>query len=283
MTWFWGSLLVLGTWAVWRRNWWALGLVAVLSGVTLLDDEFRWLSPMHVGAAAVAVALIAVAPRPVWVALLATACAAMAVHTAVVAVPFSEYDKLCNVPGQCVQITITTTTPRFLTQENPATTPLEPWFDLPFLPAWLLVAGLLGWAVRRLSWRVAVAAACYGAALVWLGGHMAPLVVFAAAAAAIGPRKDAHYLAGAGILALALADRYDAWTLLVTLISIVAALGLGIWALVKKNGANAAIALVALAVAPLTPFLGAGVLLVSPVIRRTAGRSAGTPGLQPAE
>ena len=61
------------------------------------------------------------------------------------------------------------------------------------------------------------------------------------------------------------------------------ALGLGIWALAKKNGADAAIALVSLAVAPLTPFLSAGVLLVSPVIRRTVARSAGTPDLQPAE
>ncbi|GGM95926.1 hypothetical protein GCM10011609_36920 [Lentzea pudingi] len=56
---------------------------------------------------------------------------------------------------------------------------------------------------------------------------------------------------------LALADRYSMWPLLVTIVAI-AALGLGILALTKKNGVDAAIALVSLAVAPPTPFLSAG-------------------------
>ncbi|SFR29935.1 hypothetical protein SAMN04488564_12428 [Lentzea waywayandensis] len=56
----------------------------------------------------------------------------------------------------------------------------------------------------------------------------------------------------------------------------------GINALIKKNGADAAVALVSLATAPLTPFFSAEVLLVVVLVRRTAARSAGTPRRQPA-
>ncbi len=126
----------------------------------------------------------------------------------------------------------------------------------------MVVVGVLGWAIRRLSWRVAVAGALYGAA-VWTMPYQAPIVLFTAAAAALGPRRDPHYLAGLGILALALTDQYDAWTLMVTIVAITVALGLGIWALVKKNGVDAAVALVALASATVTPFLSAGVLLIA--------------------
>ncbi|GAA3660086.1 hypothetical protein GCM10022267_52870 [Lentzea roselyniae] len=96
----------------------------------------------------------------------------------------------------------------------------------------------------------------------------APIVLFAAAAAAIGPRRDARYLTGIGILALVLIDQRGPWTLLVTIIAITVTLGLGIWAWVKKNGVDGAVALVSLASAALTPFLSAGVLLVASAIKQ---------------
>ncbi|WP_330274047.1 hypothetical protein OG205_46240 [Lentzea sp. NBC_00516] len=70
---------------------------------------------------------------------------------------------------------------------------------------------------------------------------------------------------------------------LVLIIALAIALGLGIRAVATKNGSDAAVALVSLATATLTPFLSAGVLLAYVVIRRTAARSAGTSNLQPAE
>ena len=106
----------------------------------------------------------------------------------------------------------------------------------------------------------------YGVAVMTMP-YEAPIVLFAAAAAAIGPRKDVHYLAGVGILALALIDQQGSWTLLVTIIAITVTLALAGWAVFKKNGVNGAVALVSMAAASLTPFLSAGVLLIASAIK----------------
>ncbi|MGW6935871.1 hypothetical protein ACWGE0_37850 [Lentzea sp. NPDC054927] len=218
------------------------------------------------GAVVAALLLIALAPRPAWVALvIAGAGAFAAVETRPSAPSWWQ-----GCPGGVSACLVAV-------EEDP----YEPSFmrfilDWPTIPAWLVVAGVLGWAIRRRSWRTAIAGAVYGAA-VFAMPHEAPIVLVAAATAALGPRKDAHFLAGVGLFALAWADL--PWTLLV---AIAVPLALAIWAAATKNGVNVAVALVSLASAPLTPFLSAGVLLATALIRRTAAGSAGTPDRRPA-
>jgi hypothetical protein len=200
----------------------------------------NWLPPLQFAALAIAVLLIVVAPRPAWVALLIAGLAAYSVRSAVLSVGFDHY-----------------------------LDDTKDFLQLPPLPGWLIVLGVLGWAVRRRSWRTAVAGAVYGVAVEMLP-YEAPIVLFAAAAAALGPRKDVRYLTGIGVLALALANQYGQWTLIVTIIAITATLALVVWALVQKDGVNGAVALVALASAALTPLLSAGVLLAASLLSRRA-------------
>lgn len=252
---------------------------AALAALSLINEQTHWLPPLQFAALAISVLLIVVAPRPAWVALVIAGLAAFSVRSVFMMVDFAHIDAVClNGSAIC-----SGSQPGWYIQEDPFYSPDVTRFflELPVVPAWVVVAGVLGWAIRRLSWRVAVAGALYGAA-VWTMPYQAPIVLFAAAAAALGPRRDPYYLAGLGILALALMDQYDVWTLMVTIVAITVALALGIWALAKKNGVNAAVALVALASATVTPFLAAGVLLAASLIRRTAERSAGTPRRRPA-
>lgn len=244
---------------------------AALAALALINEQMLWLPPLQFAALAIAVLLIVVAPRPAWVALVIAGLAAYSVRAVFFMVDFGHRDALClNGSAIC-----SGTQPGWYTADEKLYSPSVTKFflELPVVPAWLVVAGVLGWAIRRRSWRTAVAGALYGVAVVVMP-YEAPFVLFAAAAAAIGPRKDIRYLAGIGILALALIDQQGPWTLMVTIVTITVTLALGIWALAKKNGVNATVALVALASAPLTPFLSAGVLLASPLIRRTAERSA---------
>ncbi|NGY65675.1 hypothetical protein G7043_42985 [Lentzea sp. NEAU-D13] len=221
------------------------------------------------GALAAVLLLLAVAPRPAWVALAIAGAGAFAAVEAVPSAPPS-WPGCPNGASACIQIGW------YTGEEDHEPSFIRFLYDWPTVPAWLVVAGVLGWAIRRRSWRTAIASAVYGAA-VFVMPYEAPIVLLAAAAAAIGPRRDAHYLAGVGLFALAWTDL--PWTLLIT---ITVTLALGIRAVATKNGVNAAAALVSLASAPLTPFLSAGVLLTTVLIRRTAARSAGTPNPRPA-
>ena len=221
------------------------------------------------GALAAALLLLAVAPRPAWVALAIAGAGAFAAVEAMPSAPPS-WSGCPNGASACFQIGW------YTGEEDHEPSFLRFLYDWPTIPAWLVVAGVLGWAIRRRSWRTAIAGAVYGAA-VFVMPYEAPIVLLAAAAAAIGPRRDAHYIAGVGLFALAWADL--PWTLLIT---ITVTLALTILAAATKNGVNATVALVSLASAPLTPFLSAVVLLTIVLIRRTAARSAGTPNPQPA-
>lgn len=251
---------------------------AALVVLALVNDQLHWLPPHTFAALAIAVLLVVVAPRPAWVALVVAGLAAYSVRSVFLMVDFGHINAVClNGSAICG------TEPGWYTTEGTLfSSEVQYYLELPVVPAWLVVAGVLGWAIRRRSWRTAVAGAVYAAA-VMATPFQAPIVLLAAAAAALGPRRDVQYLAGVGILALALIDQQGPWTLIVTIVAIALTLALGVWALAKKNGVDAAVALVALASAPLTPFLSAGVLLVASLIRRTAGRSAGTPSPQPAE
>ncbi|KOV78557.1 hypothetical protein [Nocardia sp. NRRL S-836] len=236
----------------------------------------------------VAVLLVAVAPRPAWVALLLAGFGALAAHT-VTLTPRFLIDA-CAAPGA-----VCGTAPGWYSaEERTAQVTIGSYADIgalgrdhaywdtwwSFTPVWFVVAAVLVWALRRRSWRVAVAGVAFGAVL-WAMPENAAITMFAAAAAALGPRRDPFYLAGIGVLALALADRHGPWTLVVTIVAIAVGLALGIWAYLSKNGLNGAIAVVALAVAPLTPLFTAGVLLAAPVLRRAA-RWGGTPTRSPA-
>ncbi|ANZ39224.1 hypothetical protein BBK82_27295 [Lentzea guizhouensis] len=263
----------------------ALGLtfLGVLPGHQVVDamPEVVWI------AFGVAVLLVAVAPRPAWVALAIAGFGSLAAYTMTLSPMFLINP--CTLPGA-----VCGSAPGWYSaEERPAQAVstdrgagiggLGYSYDdmLTYTPVWFVVAAVLVWAIRRHSWRVAVAAVVFGAVL-WAAPEYAAIPVFAAAAAALGPRRDPFYLAGIGVLALALTDRQEQWTLLlVTIIAIATGLALGIWAYLSKNGLNGAIAVVALAVAPLTPFLTAGVLLAAPALRRAA-RWGGTPNRSPA-
>lgn len=315
--WFVASMAVFVAHAIYRRNWWMAGLAVVLTAYPLLDGEtFVPMSYWFAGTAALL--LIVAAPRPAWVALVVAGLAAIALQT-LPTEPLTSSSSLercppntlCNrvileplpntsspvippCPTNNNTICLYATATRDLSTGGERSARAEKTLvtggiggigygqsTLPFEPAWLVVAGVLGWAIRRRSWRVAVAAAMFGGT-VYLWDDTAWMVAFAAAAAAIGPRKDPHYLVGLGILTLALMDQDSPWTLAVTIVAIAATLALGTWALTKKNGLNGTVALVALATAPLTPFLTAGVLLAYSLIRRTAEGWAGTPSRRPA-
>ncbi len=238
---------------------------AALAALALINDQMLWLPPFQFATLAIAVLLIVVAPRPAWVALLIAGIAAYSVRSVFFMVDFGSRGALCfNGSAICGG-----TQPDWYTADEKFYSPVVTRFflDLPVVPAWLIVAGVLGWAIRRRSWRTAVAGALYGVAVVTTP-LQAPLVLFAAAAAAIGPRKDFRYLAGIGILAIVLMDPYRPWSLMGTIVATLVALGLGIWALAKKDGVNGAVALVVMASAPLTPFLSAGVLLVVSLVKR---------------
>lgn len=226
------------------------------------------------GALAAVLLLLAVAPRPAWVALAIAGAGAFAAIEAVPSAPPS-WPGCPNGASACIQIGW------YTGEEDHEPSFIRFLYDWPTVPAWLVVAGVLGWAIRRRSWRTAIAGAVYGA-VVWAAPEHAPIVLCVAAAAAIGPRKDDHYLVGLGILALTLIVQDYPWTVAVVVAAVLASLELLIWALLKRNGVNAAAALVSLASAPLTPFLSAGVLLTTVLIRRTAARSAGTPNPRPA-
>lgn len=286
--WFVASMAVFAAHALYRRNWWTAGLAVALTAYPLLGGEtvvpmIYWL------AATAALLLIIAAPRPAWVALVAAGLAAVAVKT--MPVYSNPFLRPCPPDMACIHLY---SEPGWYAVEDDKILGTGGiggvggvggvgYGDatLPFEPLWLVVAGVLGWAVRRRSWRVAVAGAVFGGA-VYVWQDNAWIVVFAAAAAAIGPRRDANYLVGLGVLALALMDQNGPWTLIVTILAIAATLALGIRALTKKNGVDGTVALIALATAPLTPFLTAGVLLAYSLIRRTAAGSAGTPRRQPA-
>lgn len=234
-----------------------------LAALSLVNDQLHWLPPLQFAALAVAVLLIVVAPRPAWVALVIAGLAAFSVRSVFLMVDFVHIDAVClNGSAIC-----SGAQPGWYTGEpfySPTVTRF--FLELPVVPAWLIVVGVLGWAIRRRSWRTAVAGALYGVAVMTMP-YEAPIVLLAAAAAAIGPRKDAHYLAGVGILALALINEQGAWTLLVTIVAITVTLALGSWAVFKKNSVNGAVALVSMAAASLTPFLSAGVLLIASAIK----------------
>ncbi|MEV6243468.1 hypothetical protein [Lentzea sp. NPDC051838] len=247
-------------------NWGTVVWGAALAAVALVNDQLHWLPPLQIAGLAIAALLIGVAPRPAWVALVIAGIAAYPISSAALESDFGHRDDPCsNGTATCVIVV----RPASYAVEEPFTRDADHLFQLPFLPAWLIVLGVLGWAIRRRSWRTAVAGAVYGLAVMWQP-HEAPIVLLAAAAAALGPRKDVRYLAGLGILALALIDQQGPWTLLVTIIAIVVTLALAVWALVKKDGVNGAVALVALASASLTPFLSAGVLLAASLVQRRA-------------
>ncbi|GGU78813.1 hypothetical protein [Lentzea flava] len=240
---------------------------AALAALALINEQTLWLPPVQFAALAIAVLLIAVAPRPAWVALVIAGLAAFSVRSAFLMVDFGTFDAVClNGSAICGG-----SRPGWYVADEKVYSPGVTRFflELPVVPAWLVVAGVLGWAIRRRSWRTAVAGALYGAAVMAVP-HEAPIVLFAAAAAAIGPRKDVRYLMGIGILAIALMDPYRPWSVVATIVAITATLGLVIWTLVKKDGFNGAIALMALAAATVTPLLSAGVLLAASAIKQPA-------------
>lgn len=248
-------------------NWGTIVFGAVLAALALINEQLHWLPPLQFAALAIAVLLVVVAPRPAGVALLIAGLAAHSVRSMFLMVDFQHIDAVClNGSAIC-----SGTLPDWYDPMEPFYSPgvTKYFLDLPIVPAWLVTAGVLGWAIRRRSWRTAVAGAVYGLAVVLLPFD-APIVLFAAAAAALGPRTDVRYLAGVGITALALVDQRGPWTLMVTIVAIAVTLGLGTWAVVKKDGVNGAVALVALASASLTPFLSAGVLLAASLVRRRA-------------
>ena len=237
---------------------------AALVALALINDQMLWLPPSQFAALAIAVLLVVVAPRPAWVALLIAGLAAYSVRSVFIVAGFGIHDDFCfNGSAICtISQTGWDTVDPF---GSPGAT--KYFLELPVVPAWLIVAGVLGWAIRRRSWRMAVAGALYGVAVVTMP-IQAPILLFAAAAAAIGPRKDFRYLAAIGILAIVLMDPHRPWSLVGTIVAIMIALGLAIWALAKKDGVNGAVALVVLASAPLTPLLSAGVLLVVSLVKR---------------
>ncbi|HEX8864485.1 MAG TPA: hypothetical protein VF821_02405 [Lentzea sp.] len=239
-------------------NWGTVIVGAVLTALALVNDQLHWLPPLQFAGLAIMVLLVVVAPRPAWVALVIAGIAGYAVRSAGFLIGAEHYlHEVClNSIAICGD--------QLYSRGDDA----EHLLQLPLLPASLVALGVLGWAGRRLSWRVAVAGVAYGLA-VEMAPYYAPLVLFAAAAAALGPRKDVRYLAGVAVLALALVDQRDAsWKLVLTIVAITAGLALVIWALAKKDGVNGVVALVSLAAATLSPFLTAGVLLVASAIRQ---------------
>lgn len=236
---------------------------AALAALALINDQLHWLPPLQFGALAIAVLLVVVAPRPAWVALLIAGISAYSVRSVLIAASFGIQSDICL--GGSAICTVSGT--GWGTVDPFGSSRPESLFEFPVVPAWLIVAGVLGWAIRRRSRRTAVAGALYGLAVVVMP-LQAPMVLFAAAAAALGPRKDVRYLAGIAILTIGLMDPFGPWTLVGRLVAIIAALGLGIWALVKKDGVNVVVALVALAAATLTAFLSAGVLLAAAAVRQ---------------
>ena len=241
-------------------------LGAALTALALTNDQLHWLYPLTLAAVAIAVLLIVVAPRPAWVALVIAGITAFAVRTVDFAVGAPLWDNPCISGG----IVCGGSQPDwYRTTDLHGSDDTKYLFELPFLPAWAIVIGLLGWAIRRRSWRTAVAAAAYAAA-VWTMPFEAPIVLLAAVAAALGPRKDVRYLVGIGILALAVIAPHSPWSLVATIVAIVATLALGIWALVRKDVVNGAVALAALASAALAPLLSAGVLLAAALVQRRA-------------
>lgn len=238
---------------------------AALAALALINEQLHWLPPLQFAALAVAVLLIVVAPRPAWVALVISGIAAYSVRSVFMMVEFGHLDSVClNGSAMC-----SGTEPGWYTGDEKFYSPDVTRFflELPVVPAWVVAIGVLGWSIRRASWRTAIAGAVYAVAVVAMP-YEAPIVLFAAAAAAAGPRRDAHYLAGIGILALALMDQRGPWTLLITIVAITATLALAVRAMVRKDGVNGAVALVSLASASLTPFLSAGVLLIATAIKQ---------------
>ncbi len=283
LTLFTGAALAAGP----RRPWQVAVTVVVAAalGLTYLgvvpgrSFVFAWPEVLWF-AVGVAVLLVVVAPKPAWVALAIAGFGALAAYTVTLDPTFLA--RLCTRPGA-----VCGSAPGWFVAEDVERE--RGWLSdhahahtetLWFTPVWFVVAGVALWAVRRRSWRVAVAAVVFGVVL-WAAPEYAAVPVFAAAAAAIGPRRNPFYLAGIGVLALALTDQRGPWTLVVTIGAVAVGLALGIWACLSKNGLNGAIAVVALAVAPLTPFLTAGVLLAAPVLRRAACWG-GTPSRSPA-
>ncbi|KJK41936.1 hypothetical protein UK23_39600 [Lentzea aerocolonigenes] len=246
-------------------NWGTVVWGAALTALALLNDQLHWLPPLQFAGLAIAVLLIVVAPRPAWVALVIAGITAVSMRSVVLMVNFEHEDDFCLNGGALCSFDIQ---PGWYSVEEPyAPFDAKYLFELPVIPAWLIVLGVLGWAARRRSWRTAVAGAVYGVAVATIP-YYAPIVLFAAAAAAIGARKDVRYLAGIGILMLVLMDQHQPWSLVATFVAVVAALGLGIRALVKKDGVNGLVALASLAAAAVSPLLSAGVLLVTSAIRQ---------------
>jgi hypothetical protein len=246
-------------------NWGTIIVGAALTALALINEQTHWLLPLTFAAVAIAVLLIVVAPRPAWVALVIAGIGAFGVRSVSLAIS-GLFDDPCVSSG----IVCGGTQPGWYRSTDLFGHGYTNYLvELPFIPAWVIVAGVLGWAIRRRSWRTAVAGAVYGAAVATMEFD-APIVLFAAAAAALGPRKDARYLAGLGILALALIDQQGPWTLITTIVAITVTLALLVWALFKKDGVNGTVALVALAAASLTPFLSAGVLLAASLVKRRA-------------
>lgn len=245
-------------------TWRTIVFGAALVALSLTNDQLHWLPPPQFGALAIAVLLIVVAPRPAWVALAIAAIGAFTVRSATIAIGGALFDDPCVNSG----IICTGTQPGWYRSTDLFGSGYPKHLvELPFIPAWLIVVGVLGWAIRRRSWRTAVAGALYGLAVV-LMPFQAPIVLFSAAAVALGPRKDARYLAGIGILAIGLVDPWGPWTLIGRMAAVAIALGLGSWALVKKDYVGVAVALAALAATTLSAFLSAGVLLAAAAVRQ---------------
>ncbi|MET9629956.1 hypothetical protein ABZX92_21070 [Lentzea sp. NPDC006480] len=246
-------------------NWGTIIVGAVLTALALINDQQHWLPPLQLAGLAIAVLLIVVAPKPAWVALVIAGITALSLRSVVLMVNFEHENDFCLNGGALCSIDIQRGW--YSVEEPYAPFDAKYLFELPVIPAWLIVLGVLGWAIRRRSWRTAVAGALYGVAVATTP-YYAPIVLFAAAAAAIGPRKDVRYLAGIGILMFVLMDQHQPWSVVATIFAIVATLALGIWALARKDGVNGVVALASLAAAAVSPLLSAAVLLVASAIKQ---------------
>jgi hypothetical protein len=245
-------------------TWRTIVFGAALAALSLVNDQLLWLPPPQFGALAIAVLLVVVAPRPAWIALVIAGVAAHSVRSVLIVAGYGIQSDIClNGSAICTVSRSGWGTVDPFSSSGPANS----YFEFPVVPAWLIVAGVLGWAIRRRSWRTGVAGALYGLAVVAMP-FQAPIVLFAAAAAALGPRKDARYLAAIGILAVGLMDPWGPWTLVGKIVAVAAALGLGTWAMVKKDYVGVGVALVTLAATTLSAFLSAGVLLAAAAVRQ---------------